>query len=105
MNNSIDVEIKSKKRIAREARIAKKLECLRTREERAIEIDKIYERLKANSINIKYIEPFQKIANEFIEYGIGASGQIPILELKQRFVYLLSNNRKHNCATMLQVIT
>jgi hypothetical protein len=95
---------KSTKRIAREAKLAKQFANQRTKEERQIEIDKIFNKLSELGISEMMLGEFPNITNNFIEFGISASGIIKISDIDRELVYLLSNNRKHQCASMLHAI-
>lgn len=92
---------KSAKRIAREAKLTKQQANQRTLEERRAEVDKIYEKLTELGIPEVMLGEFPKIAKDFIDFGISASGIIKIPEIQRELVYLLSNNKRHQCAAML----
>jgi len=95
---------KTKKRLAYEAKLLKKQQNQRTMEERQTEIDKIFTKLQELGITREMVGEFNKIANDYIEFGYGASGIIKILEIDRELVYLLSNDKKHQVASMLRPI-
>ena len=95
---------KSAKRLAREAKIAKQEANKRTREERQVEVDKIMEKIQELGIPEVMLGDFPVITKQFIELGIGASGVISIPDIKRELIYLLSNNRRHQCASMLKAL-
>ena len=95
---------KSAKRLAREAKLAKQEANKRTREERQAEVDKIMGKLQELEIPEVMLGEFPAITKEFIELGIGASGVINIPDIQRDFIYLLSNNRRHQCASMLKAL-
>jgi hypothetical protein len=95
---------KTKKRLAYEAKLLKKQQNQRTMEERQIEIDKIFTKLQELGITRAMVIEFDKIANDYIEFGYGASGVIELPELHRELVYLLSNDKKHQVASMLRPI-
>jgi len=47
---------------------------------------------------------FPAIAKEFIELGISSSGALKISDINRELVYLLSNNRIHQCVSMLRAL-
>jgi translation initiation factor IF-2 len=96
--------IKSAKRLAREAKLAKQEATKRTREERQAEVDKIMEKFQELGIPEVMLGDFPTITKEFIELGISASGVIPIPDIQRELIYLLSNNRRHQCASMLKAL-
>ena len=96
--------VKSAKRIAREAKQAKQQANQRTQEDRQNEIDKIYNQLDQLRIPLTMLGEFPTIAKDFIETGLGASGAIKLPEFNRELVYLLSNNRRHQCASMLRAL-
>jgi len=93
---------KSAKRLAREAKLAKQDANTRTQDERKAEIDKIMAKFQELGIPEVMLGNFPAITKEFIEMGIGSSGVINIPDIKREFIYLLSNNRRHQCASMLK---
>ena len=93
--------IKSAKRIAREAKLAKQKSNQRTQVERRAEVDKIFDKLKELGIPPVMLDNFPKITNDFIDFGISSSGIIKIPDIERELVYLLSNNKLHQCAAML----
>lgn len=95
---------KSVKRLAREAKLAKQDANKRTREERQLEVDKIMEKLQELGISEVMLGDFPAITMEFIEFGTGASGIINIPDIQRDLVYLLSNNRRHQCVSMLKAL-
>jgi hypothetical protein len=95
---------KSAKRLAREAKLAKQEANKRTRDERQAEVDKIMSKFQELGIPEVMLGEFPTITKEFIELGIGASGVINIPDIKRDFIYLLSNNRRHQCASMLKAL-
>ena len=95
---------KSAKRLAREAKLAKQEANKRTREERQAEVDAIYNKLQELGIPEVMLGNFPVIAKDFIEFGAGASGIIKIPDIDRELVYLLSNNRRHQCASMLRAL-
>ena len=103
MDNTI-TPIKSAKRLAREAKLAKQVANQRTLEERRIEVDKIFEKISELGIPTVMLGDFPKIANDFVDFGISASGIINIPDINRELVYLLSNNKMHQCASMLHSI-
>lgn len=96
--------VKTAKRLAREAKLAKQEANKRTREERQAEVDSIMNKLQELRISDTMLGDFPRIAQDFIEFGTGASGFIPIPELRRELIYLLSNNRRHQCASMLKAL-
>ena len=96
--------IKSAKRIAREAKLAKQQANQRTKAERQEEVDKIFAKLQELGIPNIMLGDFPRITDEFIETGISASGIIKILDIERELVYLLSNNKRHQCASMLRAL-
>ena len=96
--------IKSKKRIAREAKLLKKQQNQRTKDERQIEIDTVFSKLQELGITHEIVGEFNKIATDYIESGISASGYVKIPEIKRALVYSLSNDKRHPIATMLRVL-
>lgn len=95
---------KTKKRLAYEAKLLKKQQNQRTIEERQTEIDKIFTKLQEVGITRAMVIEFDKIANDYIEFGYSASGVIELPELHRELVYLLSNDKKHQVASMLRPI-
>ena len=95
---------KTKKRLAYEAKLLKKQQNQRTMEERQLEIDKIFTKLQELGITREMVSEFDKITNDYIEFGYGASGVISLPELHRELVYLLSNDKKHQVASMLRPI-
>jgi hypothetical protein len=95
---------KSAKRLAREAKLAKQEANKRTREERQAEVDKIMDKIHELGIPEVMLGDFPAIIKDFIELGIGASGIIYIPDINRDLVYLLSNNRRHQCASMLKAL-
>jgi hypothetical protein len=98
-------KVKTIKRLAREAKLAKQEANKRTHEERQMEVDAIMNKLQELSITDTMLGDFPRISQDFIEFGTGASGFIPIPELKRELIYLLSNNRRHQCASMLKALS
>ena len=96
--------IKSQKRIAREAKLLKKQQNQRTKDERQLEIDNVFSKLQELGITREMVAEFNKISTEYIENGISASGYVKIPEIKRALVYSLSNDRRHPVATMLRVL-
>jgi hypothetical protein len=92
---------KTAKRIAREAKAAKIASNQRTKEERQLEVDKIYEKIAELGISEIMLGEFPRIATDFIDNNISASGIVKIPDIERELVYLLSNNKKHQCASML----
>jgi len=97
-------QVKSAKRLAREAKLAKQEANKRTREERQAEVDAIMAKFQELGIPEVMLGDFPRITQEFIEFGTGASGVIPIPDIKRELIYLLSNNRRHQCASMLKAL-
>lgn len=95
---------KSAKRLAREAKLAKQDINKRTREERQAEVDKIMSKLQELGIPEVMLGNFPTITKEFIEMGNSASGVINITDIQRDLIYLLSNNRRHQCASMLKAL-
>jgi len=108
MNSSINITdtkiTKSAKRIAREAKLAKKEANKRTREERQKEIDSIMIKLQELGITNEMLGDFPRITQDFLELGTSASGVITIPDIKRELIYLLSNNRQHQCSSMLKAL-
>jgi translation initiation factor IF-2 len=104
METNYTTVVKSAKRIAREAKIVKQQANERTKEERQEEVDKIYVQLQELGIPNIMLGKFPDITNDFIITGISASGVIKILDIERELVYLLSNNKKHQCASMLKAL-
>jgi hypothetical protein len=108
MNSSIPIDttisIKSAKRIAREAKLAKQDGNKRTRDERQAEIDAIMAKFQELGIPEVMLGEFPAIAKEFIELGISSSGALKISDINRELVYLLSNNRIHQCVSMLRAL-
>lgn len=102
--NTLSEQPKSAKRIAREAKIAKQLANQRTMEERQEEVNKIYAKFQELGISELLLKEFPSITKTFIEDGISACGIIKIPEIGRELVYLLSNNRRHQCGSMLHTI-
>ena len=96
--------IKSAKRLAREAKIAKQETNKRTREERQVEVDAIMAKFQELGIPDIMLGDFPRITAEFVEFGTGSSGVIPIPDIQRDLIYLLSNNRQHQCASMLKAL-
>lgn len=94
--------VKSVKRLAREAKLAKQETQKRTYEERKAEVDKIMEKLQELGIPEVMLGEFSIIAKEFVDFGTSASGIIKISDIQRDLVYLLTNNRRHQCASMLR---
>jgi ribosomal protein L4 len=95
---------KSAKRLAREAKLLKKLQQQRTMVERNFEIEKLYAKLQELGITREMMGDFNKIADDFVDFGIGASGIYKIDGIKYELAYLLSNDKKHQVSTMLHPI-
>jgi hypothetical protein len=95
---------KTKKKLAYEAKLLKKQNNQRTMEERQLEVDKVFIKLQELGITREMVEEFDKISQNFIEFGYGASGAIKMPELHRKLVYLLTNDKKHQISTMLQAI-
>ena len=108
MNSSTTItntqSTKSAKRLAREAKLAKQEANKRTREERQAEVDAFYNKLQELCIPEVMLGDFPAIAKDFIEFGTGASGCIKIPDIERELIYLLSNNRRHQCASMLRAL-
>jgi hypothetical protein len=96
--------IKSAKRLAREAKLAKQDANKRTITERQAEIDAIMAKFQELGIPEVMLGDFPKITKEFIELGISSSGVIKITDIQRELVYLLSNNRMHHCVSMLRAL-
>lgn len=95
---------KSAKRLAREAKAAKQEAQKRTRAERQVEVDAIMAKFHELGIPEVMLGNFSQITKDFIELGVGASGVIPIPDIQRELIYLLSNNRRHQCASMLRAL-
>ena len=95
---------KSAKRQAREAKLAKQEANKRTYEERQAEVDAIMGKFQELGIPDSMLGEFPAITKEFIDFGISASGVIPIPEIRRELIYLLSNNRRHQCASILKAL-
>lgn len=95
---------KSAKRLAREAKLAKKQSQQRTMEERSIEVEKIFSKLQELGITRETVGEFNEIAKDYVEFGYSASGVITMPEIHRELIYLLSNDKKHDVATMLRAI-
>lgn len=91
------------KRIAREQKAIKKLQNQRTLEERRSEVNTIYTKLQEHGITCEMVPEFNKIANEFVEDGVNASGYVNIDGINRVLVYLLNNDKKHQISTLLRV--
>ena len=104
MENKNTTVVKSAKRIAREAKLAKQQANHRTKEERQEEVNKIYAKLQELGIPLTMLGDFPHITNDFIESGMSASGVIKIVDINRELVYLLSNNKRHQCASMLKAL-
>lgn len=104
MNSSITQSTKSAKRIAREAKIAKQEANKRTRDERQAEVDKIMEKIQELGIPEVMLGEFPAITKDFVELGTSSSGVIKITDIQRELIYLLSNNRRHQCASMLKAL-
>ena len=106
MNSSNEITTtrptKSAKRLARDAKLAKQDANKRTQEERKAEVDKIMAKFQELGIPEIMLGEFSTITKEFIEIGITASGVIHIPDIQRELIYLLSNNRRHQCASMLK---
>jgi hypothetical protein len=100
-SDQLNIKPKSEKRIAREAKIAKQQAKQRTLEERRAEVDKIFDKITELGIPPVMLGDFEKITNDFIDFGISASGIIKIPDIERELVYLLSNNKLHQCVSML----
>lgn len=100
--------MKTEKRLAYEAKQARKLAHLRTKEERQAEIDKIYEKLHELGINDNFIDEylieFREIADKYINTGGCYTGKIKIEVLGRNLIYNLVMDRRNQVAAMLQVI-
>lgn len=95
---------KSKKCLAREAKLLKKQQNQRTKEERQEEIDKVYTKLQELGITREMVGEFNKISSDYIEFGYSASGSVRIPEANRNLMYLLSNDKKHQVTTLLRAI-
>lgn len=95
---------KSAKRLAREAKLAKKQSQLRTMGERSIEVEKIFSKLQELGITRETVGEFNEIAKDYVEFGYSASGVIKMPEIHRELIYLLSNDKKHDVASMLRAI-
>lgn len=95
---------KTAKRQAREAKLAKQDANKRTQEDRQSEVDKIMAKLQELGISEVMLGEFPTITKEFIEMGNSASGVILIPDIQRELIYLLSNNRQHQCASMLKAL-
>lgn len=95
---------KTKKRLAYETKLLKKQINQRTMEERQTEIEKIFTKLQELGITREMVTKFNKITNNYIEFGYGASGIIELPELHRELVYLLSNDKRHQVSSMLRPI-
>ena len=98
------VPIKSSKRLAREAKLVKQQSNMRTIEERQSEVDKIMNKFQELGIPEVMLGIFPQITKEFIEFGVSSSGAIKIPDIQRELVYLLSNNRRNQCASMLRAL-
>jgi hypothetical protein len=95
---------KSKKCLAREAKLLKRQQNQRTKEERQSEIDKVYEKLQELGITREMVGDFNKISSDYVENGYSASGSVIIPEANRKLMYLLSNDKKHQVTTLLRAI-
>jgi translation initiation factor IF-2 len=102
--NKPSIPNKSLKRLAREAKQEKKDATKRTQEERQQEVDKIMDKFIELGIPEIMLGQFPMITKQFIELGVSASGVIPIPDINRELIYLLSNNRRHQCASMLKAL-
>ena len=103
-NNTNTNTTKSKKCLAREAKLLKRQQNQRTKEERQSEIDKVYEKLQELGITREMVGEFNKISSDYVENGYSASGSVLIPEAKRNLLYLLSNDKKHQVTTLLRAI-
>ena len=95
---------KTTKRIAREAKIAKKLANQRTKEERITEINKIKNKLTELGIHIDLFTNFEKITNDFIETGSSCNGKISAPEIERELFYIFSNDKRIQISSMLKYV-
>jgi hypothetical protein len=95
---------KSAKRLAREAKEAKQSANQRTQEERHAEVEKIMAKFQELGIPEVMLADFPTIAKNFIETGLSASGIMKLPEIQRELIYLLSNNRRHQCASMMRAL-
>ena len=100
-NNS---QYKSAKRIAREAKMAKKQSNMRTLEERRIEVEKIYTKLHEVGIYDDLVAEFKKISDDYINFGYSCSGSIKIEELGRVLLYSLTIDKRIPVSSMLRAI-
>jgi transposase len=96
--------IKSQKRLAREAKLLKKLKNQRTKEERLSDINKVFDRLLEYNITREMVGEFNAISNDFIETGHSVSGYVKLPELKRVLIYSLPNDKQNEIATMLRAM-
>jgi hypothetical protein len=104
-NTTTTTPTKSVRRVAREAKLLKQQANQRTYEERQIEVNKIFDKLSELGIPDIMLGNFPKITKDFVEHGISASGIIKIPDIERELVYLFSNNRRHQCGSMLHDIS
>ena len=93
---------KSAKRLAREAKIAKKQSFQRTQEERQIEIDKIITKLTELGIHMDLFPGLETITNDFIQTGCSCNGRIKAPEIEREFLYVFSNDKRIPISSMLK---
>jgi translation initiation factor IF-2 len=108
MNNitqSSSLQPKTAKRLAREAKIAKKLANQRSQSERQVEIDKIVEKLTELGIHMDLFPGLETIANDFVKTGASCNGRIKSPELEREFLYVFSNDKRIPISSMLKHIT
>lgn len=107
-NNSIQPPqlepVKSKKRLAREAKEMKKLQNIRTKEERQAEIDKIFAKLDELRIPRNMLSEFNKISIDYVENAVSFSGSVKLPELNRKLIYSLPCDKRIPVGAMLQAI-
>ena len=74
----------------------KKLENMRTKEEREVEINKMRDEIKKLGLPTETpgLVKFNKLVEEYVNYGSHAQGVIPLHGFGREIVYILTNNKK-----------
>jgi len=86
------------------AKLAKKEEAQRTRDDRLAEVDKIRGELQRLGLTteLSEIAKFHEILDDFLENGTGFQGIIGIKGTGRELCYQLLNNKKHDIGVMLR---
>ncbi len=89
----------------KEAKLEKKKQMARRKEEREAELKPVLQQLSKLGLNrniFTEIDEFLKIVESFIETGNPFSGRIKVEHIGREIQYLLNNNKKHQICVVLK---